>query len=153
MNPENGSPQTGEAKIAALPAWRVIRKMIQFRPRLWWIDLASMALFRLSWQIAPGLIIQAFFNRLTGSAEVGLNIWLVVALILASYLGRMAGGYGFLYADVPIFSEIAVLLRRNLLKHILRRPGAAPLPDSPGEAVSRFRNDVMEIPLFHAVVQ
>jgi len=30
----------------------------------------------------------------------------------------------------------------------LRRPGAAPLPDSAGEAISRFKNDVNEIPLF-----
>ena len=65
-----------------------------------------------------------------------------------AYLGRVVGDYGFVYADVPLFSEIALLLRKNLLKHILRRPGAAPLPDSPGEAVSRFRNDVIEIPLF-----
>ncbi len=40
------------------------------------------------------------------------------------------------------------LLRHNLLQHILRRPGAAALPDSPGEAISRFRGDVFEMPLF-----
>ena len=40
------------------------------------------------------------------------------------------------------------LLRKNLLRHILRRPGASALPDSPGEAISRFRGDVFEIPLF-----
>lgn len=34
------------------------------------------------------------------------------------------------------------------MKHILRRPGASALPDSPGEAVSRFQGDVFEIPLF-----
>ena len=72
----------------------------------------------------------------------------MIALLIATYFGRLIAGYGFIYADVPLFSEVAVLIRRNLLKHILRRPGAAPLPDSPGEAVSRFRNDVMEIPLF-----
>jgi ATP-binding cassette subfamily B protein len=40
------------------------------------------------------------------------------------------------------------LLRRNLLSHILKRPGASQLPDSPGEAVSRFKTDVDQIPLF-----
>jgi ATP-binding cassette subfamily B protein len=39
-------------------------------------------------------------------------------------------------------------LRKNLLQHILKRPGASQLPDSPGEAVSRFKGDVNEIPLF-----
>jgi ATP-binding cassette subfamily B protein len=40
------------------------------------------------------------------------------------------------------------MLRRNMLRHILSRPGASALPDSPGEALSRFRGDVLEIPLF-----
>ena len=35
-----------------------------------------------------------------------------------------------------------------MLAHILRRPGSSALPDSPGEAISRFRGDVFEIPLF-----
>jgi ATP-binding cassette subfamily B protein len=34
------------------------------------------------------------------------------------------------------------------LTYILRRPGASALPDSPGEAISRFRGDVVEVPLF-----
>ena len=148
MNSENARPHTPSEPIPALPAWWVILKMIQFRPWFWGVDLVSIAVFRFAWQIAPGLIIQAFLNHLTGSAQVGLNIWAVIVLLVAAYIGRQAGDYGFYYADVPLFSEIAVLLRRNLLKHILRRPGASPLPDSPGEAVSRFRNDVMEIPLF-----
>ena len=35
-----------------------------------------------------------------------------------------------------------------MLSHILSRPGANALPSSPGEAISRFRGDVFEIPLF-----
>jgi ATP-binding cassette subfamily B protein len=60
----------------------------------------------------------------------------------------VVASYGFYYADVPIFADIPTLLRKNLLRHILRRPGASPLPDSAGEAISRFKNDVNEIPLF-----
>ena len=37
------------------------------------------------------------------------------------------------------------LLRKNLFTCILNSPGAVPLPRSPGEAVSRFRDDVNEI--------
>jgi ATP-binding cassette subfamily B protein len=94
------------------------------------------------------LVLQAFFNLITDQAIARFNIWTIVALMFSMMLGRLLGEYGFYYADVPLFAEVALLLRRNLLKHILRRPGAAPLPDSPGEAVSRFRNDVLEIPLF-----
>jgi ATP-binding cassette subfamily B protein len=63
-------------------------------------------------------------------------------------LGSVLGIYGLITTNVPFFVNTMTLLRKNLLKHILRRPGAAALPDSPGEAISRFRGDVFEIPLF-----
>ena len=131
-----------------LPAWRVIWRMLLFRPGLWFIDLLSVALIRFCWQIAPALIIKAFFDFLTGDAPLTFGIWAILAFLLAAWVGRIVASYGFYYADVPIFAEMNTLLRKNLLRHILRRPGASPLPDSPGEAVSRFRNDVEEIPLF-----
>ncbi len=134
--------------VQALPAWKVILAMVRFRPWLWLIDLLAVLSFRLAWQLAPGLIIREFFNMLTGEGQVAFGIWGIVAMLAGAFLGRVVGGYGFVYADVPLFAETMVLLRKNLLRHILRRPGAAPLPDSPGEAVSRFRNDVIEIPLF-----
>jgi ATP-binding cassette, subfamily B, bacterial len=137
-----------EEKIPALPTWRVILAMIRFRPWYWFVDLCSVLIFRVFWQLAPGLILREFFNLLTGDARVGMGIWTIVALLTASVAGRILGGYGFYYADVPLFNDICFQLRKNLLRHILNRPGASPLPDSPGEAVSRFRNDVREIPLF-----
>ncbi len=149
-NGKNGKagPAFKSEPVNSLPAWRVILANLRFRPVLWLVDLLSVSIFRFCWQIAPGLILQAFFDMLAGESTAGFNIWTVVALAVAAYLGRVIGGYGFYWADVPLFSESAFMLRKNLLKHILRRPGAAPLPDSAGEAVSRFRNDVFEIPLF-----
>lgn len=141
-------PPPAEEKVAALPAWRVIFSMIQFRPRYWLVDFLSVLIMRMGWQVFPGLISKAFFDLITGEAQLTFGIWTIVAFLTGSFLGRVLGHWGFVYADIPLFSEVALLLRRNLLKHILRRPGASPLPDSPGEAVSRFRNDVIEIPLF-----
>jgi ATP-binding cassette, subfamily B, bacterial len=135
-------------KIPALPAWRVIWEMLRFRPWLWFIDLLCVALIRFCWQIAPALIIKTFFDFLTGATQLTFGIWTIVAFAVSSWIGRVIATYGFYYADVPIFADIPTLLRKNLLRHILRRPGAAPLPDSPGEAISRFKNDVQEIPLF-----
>ncbi len=137
-----------EKNTPCLPAWKVILRMVAFRPWLWLVDLVSVIIYRVAWQLAPALIIQAFFDFLTGEAQVSFGIWTIVAFMVATWLGRVLGGYGFFFADVPIFADIPTLLRKNLLRHILRRPGASPLPDSAGEAVSRFRNDVMEIPLF-----
>ena len=135
-------------KVPSLPAWRVIWEMMRFRPWLWFIDLLSVTLIRFCWQIAPALIIKAFFDMVTGAAPLTFGIWAIVAFALTSWVGRVLASYGFYYADVPIFADMPTLLRKNLLRYILRRPGAATLPDSPGEAVSRFKKDVEEIPLF-----
>jgi ATP-binding cassette subfamily B protein len=141
-----------EMNVAALPTWKVIGEMIRFRPWLWIVDFFSVALVRFSGQIAPALIIKAFFDMLTGDKPLTFGIWAVVAFFVATWLGRVLATYGFYHADVPIFADMSTLLRKNLLRHILNRPGASQLPDSPGEAVSRFKTDVNEIPLFVILV-
>ncbi len=135
-------------KIPALPTWKVIWEMVKFRPWLCFIDFISVALIRFCWQVAPALIIKAFFDMVTGEAQLTFGIWAIVGFLAATWIGRMIASYGFYYADVPIFADMSTLLRKNLLKYILRRPGASQLPDSPGEAVCRFKTDVNEIPLF-----
>ena len=77
-----------------------------------------------------------------------MNLWSIVALLFAAEIGSILGIYGLVTTNVPFFMNTMTLLRKNLLRHILRRPGASALPDSPGEAISRFRGDVFEIPLF-----
>ncbi len=131
-----------------MPAWRAILSMIRFRPGCWFLDFLGVGAYRWCVQVVPALIIKAFFDMLSGNAAPGVNLWTVVAFTLAATAGRVAARLTFTLVDVPIFADIGTLLRRNLLSRILARPGAAPLPDSPGEAVSRFRSDVGEIPNF-----
>jgi ATP-binding cassette subfamily B protein len=140
--------ENSHAQFSTLPAWRVILSMVRFQFWYWLVDLASVFINRMLWQVAPALVLRAFFDLLSGEARAGLGIWSIVALFVAMEVGHAVGEYGFVYADVPLFNHIEILLRRNLLKHILRRPGASALPESSGEAISRFRGDVSEIPLF-----
>jgi ATP-binding cassette subfamily B protein len=121
--------------------------MIRFRPRLWIFNLLAMVFLMASFQL-PGLAMRAFFNLLTVGEEAGLGIWSIVTLLFAAELGRVFGILGLINTNVPFFAHTLTLLRKNLLVSILKRPGAAALPDSPGEAISRFRGDVFEIPLF-----
>jgi hypothetical protein len=58
-------------------AWELIR----FRPWLWIVDLVSVALIRFCWQVAPALIIKAFFDMLTGAAQLTFGIWAIVAFL------------------------------------------------------------------------
>jgi ATP-binding cassette subfamily B protein len=141
------SRETDGSEANALPAWKVILEMVRYRLGLWLANLAAMLVLTAFWQL-PAIVMRAFFNLLTGDAQVNLGVWSIVALLFAFELGRVLGIYGLISTNIPFFVHTMTLLRKNLLKHILRRPGALALPDSPGEAVSRFRGDVFEISLF-----
>jgi ATP-binding cassette subfamily B protein len=145
-----GRQTARRASVAApsLPAWRAILAVYRFRPSLCLLDLLSAIVFRFAWQIAPALILQAFFDLLTDQAGAITNVWSIAALVIGVRVAQLFAGYGFVLIDTPLFAHVGALLRRNLMHHILKRPGASPLPESPGEAVSRFRGDVFEIALF-----
>jgi ATP-binding cassette subfamily B protein len=131
----------------SLPAWKVIVGAIRYQPRLWLLNLAAMLALTIFWQL-PALVMREFFNLLSGNAQAGFNLWTIVALLAAFEVGRDLSLVGLIRTNVPFFVHVMTLLRKNLLRHILRRPGAKALPDSPGEAMSRFGGDVFEIPLF-----
>ena len=48
-----------ERRTNALPAWKVILKMIQFRPKLWLVNLGAMLILMMAFQI-PGLVRHGF---------------------------------------------------------------------------------------------
>lgn len=97
--------------------------------------------------VAPlltGLVIRSFFDSLTGSAPAGTSAWTFVALLVVVALLRSS----VILIDITFqsiwFVSLQLLLRRNMLKRIMERPGARAVPYSPGEAVTRFRDDVQE---------
>ena len=141
------TPYAPEFRINALPAWKVILRMVRYRLGLWLVNLAAMLVLILFWQL-PAIVMRQFFNMITGDATVRFGVWGIVALLFAFELGRLLGIFGLINTNVPFFAHTMTLLRKNLLSQILRRPGAKSLPDSPGEAISRFRGDVFEISLF-----
>ncbi|MDQ3928451.1 MAG: ABC transporter ATP-binding protein/permease [Chloroflexota bacterium] len=127
-----------------LKTWQYIGRLWRFRP---WLLLAN-ALIGAIFAIAPiiiGLIVQAVFNKLTGDAPVSLGLWELIALLVAVAISNYALTYFRIFADIAIEFSTGSLLRKNMFEHILHRPGAQALVDSPGEAVSRFRDDSGEI--------
>ncbi len=130
-----------------IPTWKVVWRSIVYRRRFWLLNLASMLVLNLFWQ-APGLIMREFFNLLSDNGDAHLGLWTLVALMFATELARVLSIWGLILTNIPFFVHIMTLLQKNLLRYILKRPGAKSLPDSPGEAVSRFRGDSFEIPLF-----
>lgn len=123
-----------------LTLWRLIR----FRPWLYVVNLLLWTAIHVS-PIIPGLITQQIFNDFTKRPVTGLSVWDLIAWLIAFTVARMVLiASGGLVAIVNSFS-INALLRRNLLAHILQRPGARAIPSTTGEALTRFREDVEQL--------
>lgn len=126
-----------------LPTWRYLVRMARYAPQLY---LPHAALFSV-WHASPllfGLIARAFFDTLTGNAHppvgtTGLIVLLVVVAASRSALLMVAGVY-----EILCRFTMSNLLRRNLLRRVLDRPGADAPPFSIGETISRFRDDAHE---------
>ena len=131
-----------QASGSPLRAWRYIWQLIRFRPWLYLaITLTRIMIFSAVPQ-ATGLIMRAFFDVLTGDAQVDVGPWGLSALLVATAMARAA----FVFADIASHFTFqfatGTLLRKNLFSRILDRPGARAVPSSSGEAISRFRGDI-----------
>jgi ATP-binding cassette subfamily B protein len=133
----------------SLPTWRYIARLATYRPfmALAAIFFVGVTAFYVM-PLLPGLIVRQVFNRLTGDATAGFNlltlfVFLVVVSIVHQILIVIAVG-----AENGMHIIIATLLRKNIFARILEYPGAKALPESPGEAIGRLRDDVNAIPAF-----
>lgn len=96
----------------------------------------------------PGLIARQFFDVLTGHAHVTFGLWGLFALLVGTGLAQLAATPLAVVAETTLMHTMGTLVRRNLLESILQRPGARAVPYSPGEAISRFRDDVVAVMRF-----
>jgi ATP-binding cassette subfamily B protein len=126
------------------PPWRIVGRIILFRPGLFGLCLVfSILTFGLP--IATGLVLQAFFDAL--AAGLGTTEALLLFVIVS--VADMAAGTGLSFAWGSMLFTGTALLRRNMLRRVLEGPTsgarngvARGLAASPGEALSRFRDDV-----------
>ncbi len=124
-----------------MKVWHYLWRLIAFRPGLYLFFALCWIMVNLI-PLLTGLIIRQIFDLLTGSAQLSIGIGGLTALLVGMTLGEI--GLNFVGDAGHIFfrMSISALLQRNLFWHILHRPGAQALPNSAGEAMSRFRNDV-----------
>jgi ATP-binding cassette subfamily B protein len=92
-----------------------------------------------------GPLLRQIFDTLSADAPAGLSVWALIGLMVAVQAGQIASTTGRVLLDVAIEWRVLTLLRANLLDRVLHYPGARALPDSPGEAVSRMRDDTAEV--------
>ncbi|CAI6083403.1 ABC transporter ATP-binding protein [Cohnella sp. JJ-181] len=116
-------------------------RLLGYRPGLYLLNLLAWTLIHMA-PLVPGLLTKAFFDHLEGTHPFPYGATAIAALLVAAALARIALIYCGFLTDVAFRFRLAALLRRNLLAHVLRAPGARAIPGSPGEAISNFRDDV-----------
>ena len=119
-------------------------QLIRYRPVLFAFDVFIWLLVSLS-PIIPGLVIQQFFNRLPQVGHLTPELWLLATLPVAIALARAVLYFVGAWIDPLHRTYMYGLLQRNLLERILERPGARPVPTSPGDALNHFRDDTREV--------
>jgi ATP-binding cassette, subfamily B, bacterial len=133
-----------------LPTWKYLWDLARYRT---WLYLGFGFLEIMWFAVFPqlnGLIIRLFFDTLLGVSAAGFTVGTVIALLIANALGRAVNAFADIIAYFNFRYRIATLLRKNLFERILDRPGARAVPGSPGEAISRLRDDVDEVCFFMA---
>lgn len=134
-------------------SWWHITRLIAFRPGIFLISSAGIISFYL-WPLVPGILISRLFDLLAGSAPLSgdprSTLWGIAAVLVGVVIARAFSALAFPFGEKAVMLAVEALMRHNLLRRILARPGATALPpdSSPGEAVSRLRDDMAHISIF-----
>jgi ATP-binding cassette subfamily B protein len=127
--------------------WLLAWRLACYKPRTFFAAWAYWLLF-LALPITLGLVMRAFFDALTDGESATFSVWAVLALLTLTEGFRIGTFYFAAMVWNASWTIMQMLMRANLLDWIVRGKGAGALPDSPGEAVSRFRDDVEEFVVF-----
>ena len=129
--------------MKTLPTWRYLLKMVRYKPWLYLLHAVLWGAFSLSFLLA-GLLARAFFDTLTGQAHMPGGTTGLVVLMAVLAVSRVAIWLAAGSVEIIMRFTMSGLVRRNLLRHVLKRPGAHALPYSIGETISRFRDDAYQ---------
>lgn len=130
-----------------MPTWRFTLGMIQAEPWRFVGNTLGYTLFCLCFFI-PGWIAQQFFDLLSGHAPAGRSMWTIIGFLTIGQVAKSIGLFGTIRSNVPYNFRTQTLLHKNLLARIFELPAVVALPEAPGAAIARLRDDVNELPWF-----
>ncbi len=136
------APLTGPT--LQLSIWQYLWRLLRCDVRLFALNIVAWTADHTS-PLLTGLITGWFFDALAGHGPLGWNVWTVVAIFTIVGVARFGGFAIGLLTWFSYYYTVQSLLRRNLFDWVMRGPGTHQLPDSPSEAMSRFREDVDEV--------
>ena len=123
-----------------MKTFQLLSRLIRYRFGLFLTNLFLWTGIGLA-ELVPGLLVKLYFDMLTGETSLRFDVWGIVTLVLMTAIlniGLIGGGA---LVDARYRFSIGTLLRQNLLRQILNRPGAQAISNSLGEAISTFRDD------------
>lgn len=128
------------ARRSSIPVAKVIWALVRNQPIRYSVSLLA---FTTLWTmpIVAGLIAAAFFDSLTDQGA-GVNMVTIVVAMWAWALARIAVLFVAMRTHSSVLFRAGASMRGNMLAWIYSLPGAQGVAESPGEVVSRFRDDV-----------
>ena len=126
-----------------VPTARLGWGLIRFRKARYVINAVIWASMWLM-PIIPAVITRTFFDAATGARTDAPTVPMLIALVVAYAVARISVMILGMWNDAHLMLRISTLLRRNMLERIFDLPGAQSMKESPGDAISRFRDDVDE---------
>ena len=139
----NLSPDAGD-RPGGGPGMSAWRYLVRIAWALKWPLLGEL-LMVVFWLVVLentfGLIQREIFDQLTGEASVSLGIWELCAVLVGIGLASFVMFIGGVVLHEYSRFAAGAMLQRNAFSHLMNLPGYRSLPDSTGEAVTRFRDD------------
>jgi len=122
------------------PLWRLIR----FRPGFFALALVLWLLYR-CYPLMTGILTRDILDALTGPAPAVGAVWPLIVLLASVEVGSWVLLLGWLFGHLTFEWSVEALLRTNVFRWILQQSGPRATFLSPGEVISRLRDDVEEV--------
>ncbi|MCA9953639.1 MAG: ABC transporter ATP-binding protein [Anaerolineales bacterium] len=121
--------------------------LIRYRP--WHFALSTvMALYAFGMRLVPGWLEKSYFEQVQGQAGTAValsnSLWTLLLLIIGVELSRMVTDILGNWAAAIVRQAGQSVMRINLLKNILSKPGAEPLPVPTGDVINRMDDDLAD---------
>ena len=109
------------------------------------LDFVGIIVVIVGLEQAFALTLREVFDTLTGDARTSFSVWTLCAVMVGIAIARFGVRVGTITLQFANEFMIGALLRRNVLAYVMDLTGDRGLPASPGEAVTRFREDASSV--------
>ena len=124
-----------------MSTWRYVASLSWTFKWLLALDFLAAVAVIVGFEQAYALILREVFDTLTGNARTSLSVWALCAMFVGIATARLVIQVGMSALQSANQFMVGTLLQRNALAHLMSLRGDRDLPASPGEAVTRFRDD------------